>query len=58
MDGIALLRTDGIALLRADPHGLYGSGMYDFALVELELGTRVAMALDDEAIFGPDLYHL
>lgn len=29
--------------------GLYGSGMHDFILDEMELGTRVAMALDSEA---------
>ena len=28
--------------------GLYGSGMHDFILMELELGNRVAMAQDDE----------
>lgn len=28
--------------------GLYGSGMHDFILDELELGTRVAMGLDSE----------
>jgi hypothetical protein len=32
----------------------YGSGMHDFILRELEVGTRVAMAEDDEACgFGP-----
>lgn len=29
--------------------GLYGHGMHDFILDEMELGTRVAMALDSEA---------
>jgi hypothetical protein len=29
--------------------GLYGHGMHDFILDEAELGTRVAMALDNEA---------
>jgi hypothetical protein len=34
--------------------GLYGSGMHDFIMDELELGTRVATALDQEAVgFGP-----
>lgn len=33
---------------------MYGNGMHDFLLDELELGERAAMALDDEAIgFGP-----
>lgn len=33
--------------------GLYSSGMPSFILDELELGTRVAMALDNEALgFG------
>jgi hypothetical protein len=29
--------------------GLYTNGMHDFILDEMELGTRVAMALDNEA---------
>ena len=34
--------------------GLYTNAMHQFVLDELELGTRVAMALDDEACgFGP-----
>lgn len=34
--------------------GLYTNGMHDFILDEMELGTRVAQALDDEACgFGP-----
>lgn len=34
--------------------GLYTNGMHDFIIDELELGTRAAMALDDEACgFGP-----
>ena len=34
--------------------GLYSSGMHDFVLREQEVGTRVAMAEDDEACgFGP-----
>lgn len=34
--------------------GLYNNGMDQFIRDELELGTRVAMALDDEACgFGP-----
>jgi hypothetical protein len=28
---------------------IYGSGMHDFILRELEIGTRAAMAEDDEA---------
>lgn len=28
--------------------GLYGPGMHDFILMEMELGTRVAMAQDSE----------
>lgn len=28
--------------------GLYGSGMHDFIVTEMELGTRVAMAQDSE----------
>lgn len=36
------------------PFGLYGAGMHDFILRELEVGTRVAMAEDNEACgFGP-----
>lgn len=30
------------------PGGLYGKGMHDFVLTEMEMGTRVAMAQDDE----------
>lgn len=30
------------------PFGLYGSGVHQFILDEMELGTRVALALDDE----------
>ena len=39
----------------ADPMtGLYTKAMHDFILDEMELGTRVAQALDDEACgFGP-----
>ena len=34
--------------------GMYGQGMHDFVLREAEVGTRVAMAEDDEACgFGP-----
>lgn len=34
--------------------GLYNNGMHKFIIDELELGTRVAMALDNEAAgFGP-----
>lgn len=34
--------------------GLYSSGMHDFVLREAEVGTRVAMAEDDEACgMGP-----
>jgi len=34
--------------------GLYTNAMHDFILDEMELGTRVAHALDDEACgFGP-----
>jgi hypothetical protein len=34
--------------------GLYNNGMHNFILDEMELGTRVAMALDNEACgFGP-----
>ena len=29
--------------------GLYNNSMHQFILDEMELGTRVAMALDDEA---------
>lgn len=33
--------------------GLYGSGMPSFILDEIEFGTRVAMALENEALgFG------
>lgn len=33
---------------------LYGQGMHDFVLRELELGTRAALCEDDEACgFGP-----
>lgn len=33
---------------------VYGKGMHDFILDEMELGTKVAAALDDEACgFGP-----
>lgn len=32
--------------------GLYGSGMPGFILDEIELGTRVAMYLDDENVAG------
>lgn len=33
---------------------LYSHGMHDFVLRELEVGTRVAVAEDDEACgFGP-----
>lgn len=33
---------------------LYGNGMHDFVLTEAELGTRAAIALDNEACgFGP-----
>lgn len=31
---------------------LYGPGMHNFILDEIELGTRVAVALDDEACYG------
>lgn len=31
---------------------LYGSGMHDFIMDEIELGTRVAVALDDEECYG------
>lgn len=30
------------------PFGLYGNGMHDFILTEMEVGTRVAMAQDSE----------
>lgn len=30
------------------PGGVYGPGMHGFVLMELELGTRVAMAQDAE----------
>jgi hypothetical protein len=34
--------------------GLYGHGMHDFIVRECEVGTRVALAEDDEACgFGP-----
>ena len=34
--------------------GLYTRAMHGFILDEMELGTRVAQALDDEALgFGP-----
>jgi hypothetical protein len=34
--------------------GLYNNAMHDFILDEMELGTRVAQALDDELQgFGP-----
>lgn len=34
--------------------GLYTPAMHQFILDELELGTRVALALDNEALgFGP-----
>lgn len=34
--------------------GLYTNAMHDFILDEMEFGTRVAHALDDEACgFGP-----
>lgn len=36
------------------PFGLYGNGMHDFVMRELEVGWRVAAAEDDEACgFGP-----
>ena len=38
--------------------GLYSSGMPGFILDEIELGTRVAMALDDEALGFGALFNL
>lgn len=38
--------------------GLYTNGMHDFILDEMELGTRVAMALDDEACGFGALFNL
>lgn len=32
--------------------GLYGPGMHGFILDEAELGTRIAIALDEESIEG------
>ena len=31
-------------------HGLYGSGMHDFILLEAQLGARVAHAQDSEDV--------
>ncbi len=36
------------------PGGLYSHGMHDFVLREAEVGTRVAMAEDDDACMGAD----
>lgn len=36
------------------PGGLYGAGMHDFVLREAEVGTRVAMAEDEDAVMGAD----
>lgn len=36
------------------PGGLYSSGMHDFVLREAEVGTRVAMAEDEDACMGAD----
>lgn len=38
--------------------GLYGNGMHDFVLRELEVGFRVACAEDDEAIGMGPLFNL
>lgn len=31
------------------PHGLYGAGMHDYVIREIELGSRAAMCEDAEA---------
>lgn len=36
------------------PGGLYSSGMHDFVLREAEVGTRVALAEDEDAYMGAD----
>lgn len=36
------------------PGGLYSSGMHDFVLREAEVGTRVALAEDEDACMGAD----
>lgn len=38
--------------------GLHHNGMHDFILDEMELGTRVAHALDDEACGFGALFNL
>lgn len=51
----ALVQREEVARVRVTgewsrfPVGLYSHGMHDFVLTEAELGTRVAMALDNEA---------
>jgi hypothetical protein len=34
--------------------GLYGKGMHDFILAELELGFRVACKIDEYNAWGPE----
>lgn len=36
------------------PGGLHSSGMHDFVLREAEVGTRVALAEDEDACMGAD----
>ena len=36
------------------PGGLYSSGMHDFVLRDAEVGTRVALAEDEDACMGAD----
>jgi hypothetical protein len=40
------------------PFGLYGAGMHDWLIDELELGTRVAHFLDSENTFPSRLFWL
>jgi hypothetical protein len=40
------------------PFGLYGAGMHDWLIDELELGTRVAHFMDSENVFPSRLFWL
>jgi hypothetical protein len=36
------------------PFGLYGNGMHDYVMAEIELGERVAVAFDSKYSLGDD----
>ncbi len=40
-----------------DYPGVCGNGMHDFMLDEIELGARVALALDEEDQWWWEIYH-